>query len=68
MCAHVDRITAEGELSLLEVMTVAESLQSGDQTLHKQFRSALVERIGTPVRRELAPTPKTDILALMKEI
>jgi len=65
MCSHLDRIAAERELGLLEVLTVA---QCGDANTHREFRAALMERVGTAVRRELPKSSKTDILALIKEV
>jgi hypothetical protein len=65
MCGHIDRISAERELSLLEVVTVA---QAADANTHREFRAALVERIGTPIRRELPRSKPNDIMALIKEI
>jgi hypothetical protein len=65
MCGAINRISAEHELSRLEVATIA---QSGDANAHREFRAALMERIGTTIRRELPKSGKTDILALIKEI
>lgn len=62
LCTHVDRIRAERDLSLLDVMSVA---QSGSQEAHNSFRASLTERLGTPVRREQAKSSRDDILSLM---
>jgi hypothetical protein len=65
MCSHLDRISAERDLGLLEVMSVA---QCSDANTHREFRAALTERVGTPVRREMPKSSKADILALIKEV
>jgi hypothetical protein len=64
MCGAVERLHAMSELSLFDVMSVAEA----DPGTRNEFRESLRERIGTVTRTPKPVSKPDEILALIREV
>ena len=65
MCRHTERIRAEKDLRLLNVMLAATVASQGDSSLLKETRSQLISSLGITVKMSEEVTSKEDILKIL---
>lgn len=65
MCRHTERIRAEKDLRLLNVMLAATVASQGDSSLLKETRSQLISSLGITVKIAEEVTSKEDILKIL---